>query len=716
MAVVTGRRWVAMAITLAMVAAACTKSSDPVASASDAATDGEPVSTPPTPLIVDTDMGAGDIMALAFLLDHPSVDVRAVTVSATGLTRCEAGVLNALALTTLIGVDVPVACGAEPPATSTTAFPSPWRDAADAFYGLDLAAPTSSSDDRPAAQLIAETVTSSDEPVTILTLGPLTNLAAALRETPTIIEGIDHIYSLAGAVDVPGDTGAVSAAEWNLSLDPGAAAAVLQSGVGITFIPLDATVEGAPPGVIATLLDGADSVTGRLFSDLAERVAADGQPALLRDPLAASVVVDESVAAYQMIAIAIDSQGVVSRSSDGVRVRVAVSMDDDRFAETFASSSVAPSEDQEAVSPLADAPNGRVVWRFDLESTPLAAGGAKSRSGVADGVAYFVGLDDRIYALDAATGDKLWSRDLEEEGPSFVEVALSPEAFFFQNQTFDPDGPAPISTSIEGVDRATGEEIWRVQLDVPTQGAAGNPAYGDGLVYYTTDETGMVAADALTGETVWTFDAPAFISAGAASVVDGTAYFGALDGSVYALDAFTGERRWRVKTRLSGFGVTSSPAVADGVVYFGSDSGQFLAVDADSGEVIWEFEVQPVQGLPSSPAVADGIVYFGVFAPSGSRAFGGLIALAAASGEELWRFGGPDLDMISSPAYENGVVYVVAPAGDTGVGGLAALDAQSGTVLWWFELDGAPSDSPVVVDGTVYFQANGSFLAVEPPA
>jgi outer membrane protein assembly factor BamB len=522
---------------------------------------------------------------------------------------------------------------------------------------------------------------------------------------------------LAGAVDVPGDTGPGSAAEWNLSLDPDAADAVLHSGVGITFIPLDATVEGAPPGDIAILLDGADSVTGRLFPDLAERGAADGQPALLRDPLAASVVVDESVAAYQMIAIAIDGEGVVSRSSDGVRVRVAVSMDDDRFAETFTFSSIAPSDREEAVSPLADAPNGRVVWRFDLESTPLAAGGAKSRSGVADGVAYFVGLDDRIYALDAATGDKLWSRDLEEEGPSFVEVALSPEAFFFQNQTFDPDtGPDPTSSSIESVDRGTGEEIWRVQLDGPTQGGAGNPAYQDGLVYYTAEETGLLAADALTGETVWTFDAPAFPNAGLASVVDGTVYFGALDGSVYALDANTGEQRWRAKTRLSGFGVTSSPAVADGVIYFGSDSGQFLAVDAESGEVIWEFEVQPVQGLPSSPAIADGIVYFGVLAPAGGSAFGGLIALDAASGEELWRFGGPDLDMISSPAYENGVVYVLAPAGDTGVGGLAALDGQSGTVLWWFELDGAPSDSPVVVDGTVYFQANGSFFAVEAPA
>jgi outer membrane protein assembly factor BamB len=298
-----------------------------------------------------------------------------------------------------------------------------------------------------------------------------------------------------------------------------------------------------------------------------------------------------------------------------------------------------------------------------------------------------------------------------------VEVALSPDAFFFQNQTFDPDtGPDPTSSSIESVDRGTGEEIWRVQLDGPTQGGAGNPAYLDGLVYYTAEETGLLAADALTGETVWTFDAPAFPNAGLASVVDGTVYFGALDGSVYALDANTGEQRWRAKTRLSGFGVTSSPAVADGVIYFGSDSGQFLAVDAESGEVIWEFEVQPVQGLPSSPAIADGIVYFGVLAPAGGSAFGGLIALDAASGEELWRFGGPDLDMISSPAYENGVVYVLAPAGDTGVGGLAALDGQSGTVLWWFELDGAPSDSPVVVDGTVYFQANGSFFAVEPPA
>ena len=118
--------------------------------------------------------------------------------------------------------------------------------------------------------------------------------------------------------------------------------------------------------------------------------------------------------------------------------------------------------------------------------------------------------------------------------------------------------------------------------------------------------------------------------------------------------------------------------------------------------------------LPSSPTIANGIVYFGVLAAVGSGAFGGLIALDAASGEELWRFGGPEENILSSPTHEDGVVYVLSPVGD--VDGLAALNAQSGDVLWSFELGGSPNDSPVVVDGTVYFQANGSFFAVEPPA
>ena len=244
-------------------------------------------------------------------------------------------------------------------------------------------------------------------------------------------------------------------------------------------------------------------------------------------------------------------------------------------------------------------------------------------------------------------------------------------------------------------------------LDPEIEGGPRTPAYRDGVVYYGVERVGLVAADASTGETIWTFDAPMAVNAGAVAVVAGVVYFGALDGSVYAVDALSGEAQWRVRSPLSTLGVTSTPTVADGVVYFGSDSGQFLAVTADSGEILWETQVNLVQGLPSSPTVADDRVFFGTIALG--DAFGGLFALDVGTGEEAWRFGEPGAVVLSSPAYHDGALYFLAE------GKLFVIDSSTGQERWRFEIGGGVGDSPVVIDGTVYFQAGSSYYAVAPP-
>src|SRR6185503_3223298 len=81
----------------------------------------------PKPVIFDTDMAHEDMFAALFLLSHPNVDVKAITVSGTGEAHCAPGVANALGLVTLSGhEDIPVACGMEAPWMGNHVFPAEW--------------------------------------------------------------------------------------------------------------------------------------------------------------------------------------------------------------------------------------------------------------------------------------------------------------------------------------------------------------------------------------------------------------------------------------------------------------------------------------------------------------------------------------------------------------------------------------------------------------
>jgi len=232
-----GARWASWALVVAL--AGCTAS--PTASL--------PEPAGPVTLLVDTDVAPDDLVAIAFLVDAPQVDVAAITVSGTGEAHCDRGVAIVLGLLErLEAPDIPVACGREAPLDGNHAFPDIFRENADRAAGLELPATTRQPVNGDAVRLMTDTLAAADSPIRVLTLGPLTNLADALRTDPELTADIESVYIMGGAVEVPGNVAGSpdaptdnTTAEWNMYVDPAAAAIVFDAGLSIYLISLDGT-------------------------------------------------------------------------------------------------------------------------------------------------------------------------------------------------------------------------------------------------------------------------------------------------------------------------------------------------------------------------------------------------------------------------------------------------------------------------------------------
>jgi Inosine-uridine preferring nucleoside hydrolase len=198
---VTAAVLLAFVALVALVLAGCGSSSDQGTPAVRA--DGR------TPVIVDTDVSTDDIIALLYLARRDDVDLRAVTVSGTGLATCPAGARNTLALLAAAGrLDIPVACGRPDPVAGFKAFPPAWRDRADQLSGLELPAAGRAADSGGAVALMRRALDASGLPtVTVLSLAPMTNTAQLLSEHPDVRSRIARVVAMGGAVHVPGNVG-----------------------------------------------------------------------------------------------------------------------------------------------------------------------------------------------------------------------------------------------------------------------------------------------------------------------------------------------------------------------------------------------------------------------------------------------------------------------------------------------------------------------------
>ncbi len=338
-------------VSLVLIMAACASPGASPPPPSGASSTPMPTSTPTVaaadrvPLIVDTDMSSDDVLALAYLLGRSGADLRAITVSGTGVGRCPAGAANAAALAAELGTSVPTACGRSEALGDGHVVPDPWRDASDALYGLAMTASgTDTGTPHSAVKLMADVLGSADGPVAILALGPLTNLAELLDSHPDLAGRIDRVVMMGGALRADGNVGTTVSAgspEWNIWSDPLAAARVFASGLSIVMVPLDAT--SAVPltqTVVAELARDHRAGGADLAYELLVRnpfLVGEGQ--YLWDPLAAVVLGYPGVATLEATHVRIGTAGAeLGRTIEdpaGAAVTVARSADARGFAERF---------------------------------------------------------------------------------------------------------------------------------------------------------------------------------------------------------------------------------------------------------------------------------------------------------------------------------------------------------------------------------------------
>lgn len=199
------------------------------------------------PVIFDDDGSPDGTSALLFLLSDPRAEVRLVSIS-YGEAHPQMYIQYLGAMLERFGYEgIPLGAGQDAPLAGNNAFPDFVREGSNEFWGLSQGRPGKNYPVQDSAQLMVKTILQSDEPVTLLVSGALTNLALALRLEPGISDNIAAVYIMGGAVYVPGNIQGLTpesentAAEWNIFVDPLAASEVFNSGLNLYLVPLDAT-------------------------------------------------------------------------------------------------------------------------------------------------------------------------------------------------------------------------------------------------------------------------------------------------------------------------------------------------------------------------------------------------------------------------------------------------------------------------------------------
>lgn len=265
-------------------------------------------------VLVDTDVAADDLVALAFLLSSPQVSVVAITVSGTGEAHCPGGVDVVLRLLDrLQAPDIPVACGRETPLAGMHAFPDAWREHVDQGSGLDLE-PTARTPSASTAVEVIRALAADHESLTVLTLGPLTNLADAVLTDPALAEQLGPVFVMGGALHVPGNLvccGAPegnSVAEWNVYVDPHAVNVVVESGIDSSFVSLDGTNQVPLRAEFARrVIDSAEGAGARIVAELftANPFMTDGS-FYLWDSLAAQLAAGYPIGSFSAACIVVE--------------------------------------------------------------------------------------------------------------------------------------------------------------------------------------------------------------------------------------------------------------------------------------------------------------------------------------------------------------------------------------------------------------------------
>lgn len=191
-----------------------------------------------TPILLDTDPGIDDAMAIFYAMADPEIELVGMT-TVFGNVYTSDGTRNALALAEMAGQKIPVAEGAQAPLVQPLQPPADFVHGKRGLGNASVAEPTAKPDPRPAHRFIAETLAARPGEITLVAVGPLTNLALALRHHPEVTQTARKVVVMGGAVRTPGNINLF--AEANIWNDPHAADIVFSADWPVTIVGLDVT-------------------------------------------------------------------------------------------------------------------------------------------------------------------------------------------------------------------------------------------------------------------------------------------------------------------------------------------------------------------------------------------------------------------------------------------------------------------------------------------
>ncbi len=299
-------------------------------------------------VILDTDPGIDDALAILLLGASAEISLEAITVT-HGNTTVDKCLANALRLVDLAGLSgVPVARGASSPLVkSLTVAEETHGDGGLGYAVLPDAKGTESA--KNAIDTIIDLVHQYPHEITILAIGPCTNIALAIHKDPSIITLIDRVVVMGGVVHAPGNM--TPDAEFNIYCDPEAFDIVLRAGFDLTIVPLDVTYQclftkshvarltSAKPE-IATFIE--DST--RFYMEFHDEYQ-DIDGCAINDPLAAAILIKPELVKLRDYYMTVELKGEFTKAKTSVdhykisgktpNTKVAMAVDVEAFMDFF---------------------------------------------------------------------------------------------------------------------------------------------------------------------------------------------------------------------------------------------------------------------------------------------------------------------------------------------------------------------------------------------
>jgi len=263
-------------------------------------------------IILDCDPGHDDAIAILLAGNHPEIELCGITVECGNQTLAKTG-RNALNIVQYLGIQVPVCLGVPEPLIKEKEV-CPAIHGESGLDGFDFPPLKIDFDSRKAVNFIIETLLNSKEQITVVTTGPMTNLALALKIEPRIKEHIEEVILMGGSFT---NGNVTPAAEFNIQCDPEAAYIVFTSGCTIKMFGLDVTRQVLVLPEIISRMEKIQNNASLFFTKLM-KVFNENQKKVfgfeggpLHDPVTLAYIIDPSVVGLSFVHCDID----ISRGS-----------------------------------------------------------------------------------------------------------------------------------------------------------------------------------------------------------------------------------------------------------------------------------------------------------------------------------------------------------------------------------------------------------------